>query len=271
MWELDYKESWALKNWCFWTLVLEKTLERPLNCKEIQPVNSKGNQSWIFSGRTDAEAETPILWPPDAKNWLFGKDSDAGRDLGQEEKGTREDWDGWMASPTRWTWVWVNSGSSGQGGLACCDSWGRKELDTTEWLNWTELMCLDAMISIFWMLNFKPAFSPSSIPGIFQAKILWVGCRFLLQGIFSTHGLNPLLPGFPVLHYLPEFAQTYIHWVSDAIQPSPSLSPPSPPAFNLSQHQGLFQWVGSSHQVAKVLELQLQYQSFQRIFGIDFL
>ena len=88
MWELDYKESWALKNWCFWTMVLEKTLENPLDCKEIQEVHPKGKQSWIFIGRTDAEAETPILWPPDAKSWLIGKDPDAGKDLGQEEKWT---------------------------------------------------------------------------------------------------------------------------------------------------------------------------------------
>ena len=111
MWELDYTESWALKNWCFWTVVLEKTLESPLNCKEIQPGHPKGDQSWIFIGRTDAEAETPILWPPCAKSWLIGKDSDAGRDWGQEEKGNHRRWDGWMASLTRWTWVWVNSGS----------------------------------------------------------------------------------------------------------------------------------------------------------------
>ena len=91
MWELDYKESWALKNWCFWTVVLDKTLESPLDCKETKWVNPKGNQSWIFIGRTDVEAETPILWPPDAKNWLIGKDPDAGRDWGQEEKGTTED------------------------------------------------------------------------------------------------------------------------------------------------------------------------------------
>ena len=90
--------------------MLEKTLESPLDCKEIQPVHPKGNQSWIFIGRTDAEAQTPILWPPDAKNWLIGKDSDAGKDLRQEEKGPTG-WDGWMESPTQWTWVWVNSGS----------------------------------------------------------------------------------------------------------------------------------------------------------------
>ena len=87
MWELDYKESWVQKNWCFWTVVLEKTLERPLDCKEIQPVHPKGDQSWVFIERTDAEGETPILWPPDAKNWLIWKDPDAGKDGGQEEKG----------------------------------------------------------------------------------------------------------------------------------------------------------------------------------------
>ena len=91
MWELDYKESWVLKNWCFWTVVLEKTLESSLDCKEIQPIHPKGDQSWVFIGRTDAEAETPMLWPPDAKSWLIGKDPDAGKDWGQEEKGTTED------------------------------------------------------------------------------------------------------------------------------------------------------------------------------------
>ena len=91
IWELDYKESWAPKNWCFWTVVLEKTLEIPLACKEIQSVNPKGNQSWIFIGRTDAESETPILWPPDAKSWLIRKETDAGKEWRQEEKGTTED------------------------------------------------------------------------------------------------------------------------------------------------------------------------------------
>ena len=104
-------ESWTLKKAkCFWTVVLEKTLESPLDCKEIQPVHSKGDQSWVFFGRTDAKAETPILWPPHAKSWLIGKDPDVGRDWGQEEK-EMTGWDGWMASLTRWTWVWVNSGS----------------------------------------------------------------------------------------------------------------------------------------------------------------
>ena len=111
MWELDYKESWVQKNWCFWTVVLEKTVESPLDCKAIQPVHPKGDGSWVFIGRTDAEAETPILWPPDAKGWLIGKDPDAGKDWGQEEKGTTGGWAGWVAPLTRWTWVWVDSGS----------------------------------------------------------------------------------------------------------------------------------------------------------------
>ena len=140
MWELDYKESWAPKIWCFWTVVLEKTLESPLDCKEIQPVHPKGDQSWVFIGRTDVEAETPIYWLPDAMGWLIGKDPDAGKDWGQEEKGTIEKemigWHHWLnGRGFGWTPVF----GDGQGGLACCGSWGRKESDTTEQLNWTEL------------------------------------------------------------------------------------------------------------------------------------
>ena len=108
MWVLDCEESWAPKNWCFWTVVLEKTLESHLDCKEIQPVQPKGNQSWLYIGRTDAEAETPILWPPDVKNWFAGKDPDAGKHWRQEEKVTPEDE---MVSLTWWTWIWVSSGS----------------------------------------------------------------------------------------------------------------------------------------------------------------
>ena len=136
MWELDCEESWALKNWCFWTVVLKKTLESPLNCKEIQPVHSEGDQSWMFFGRTDVKAETPVLWPPHAKGWLIGKDPDAGRDWGQEEKGTTEG--GWHHRLDGHGFGWTPGVGDGQGGLACCDSWGRKESDTTERLNWTE-------------------------------------------------------------------------------------------------------------------------------------
>ena len=110
MWELNYKESWALKSWCFWTAVLEKTLGSPLNCKEIQPVHPKGDQSWVFIGRTDVESETPILWPPDAESSLTGKDWCWER-LREGGEGDGRGRDGWMASPTQWTWVWVDSGS----------------------------------------------------------------------------------------------------------------------------------------------------------------
>ena len=133
MWELDYKESWGLKNWCFWTVVLEKTLESPLNYKEIQPVHPKGNQSWIFIGRTDAETETPILWPPDARNWLVGKDRDAEKDKRQEEKGTTEDeMVGWHHRLDPHEFEQALGVDNGQGSLVCCSPWGRKELDTTE-------------------------------------------------------------------------------------------------------------------------------------------
>ena len=139
--ELDCEESWAPKNWCFWTVVLEKTLESPLDCKEIQPVHSEGDQPWVFIGRNDAKAETPVLWPPHEKSWLIGKDSDAGRDWGQEEKDDRR-WDVWMATLTQWTWVWVNSGSwwwTRRPGVLQFMGSQRVGHDWTTELNWTEL------------------------------------------------------------------------------------------------------------------------------------
>ena len=127
-------------NWCFWTVVLDKTLESPLDCKEIQPVHPKGDQSWVFIGRTDVEAETPILWPPDAKSWLIWKDPDAGKHWRQEEKGMTEDeiigWHHWLNGHE---FGWTPGVDDEQGDLVCCDSWGHKESDMTEWLNWTEL------------------------------------------------------------------------------------------------------------------------------------
>ena len=136
-WELDYKESWAPKDWCFWTVVLEKTLESPLDCKEIQPVHPKGTQSWIFIGRTDATAETPILWPPDAKNWLIWKDPNAGKDWGQEEKGATEDEIvGWLHRLNGHESEQTPGDTDGQGNLACCSPWGCKESDMAEWLNY---------------------------------------------------------------------------------------------------------------------------------------
>ena len=155
MWELDCEEGWAPKNWCFWTVVLEKTLENPLDYKEIQPVHSEGDQPWDFFGRNDAKAEAPVLWPPDAKSWLIGKESDAGRDWGQEEKEMTEDemagWHHWLDGRES---EWTLGVGDGQGGLACCDSWGRKESDTTEQLNWT---------SGKWLRLFKPYEEPNSV------------------------------------------------------------------------------------------------------------
>ena len=139
MWELDHKESWAPKNWCFWTVVLEKTLEIPLDCKEIKPVHPKGNKSWIFIGSTDAEAESAIIWPPDAKNWLIGKDPDAGKYWRQEEKGTTEDemveWHHWLNGHEFEQALGVGDG---QRSVACSSPWGCKESDMTDWseLNW---------------------------------------------------------------------------------------------------------------------------------------
>ena len=139
MWDLDYKEIWASKNWCSWTVALEKTLDSPLDRKQIQLVHPKGDQSWEYIGRTDAKAETPILWPPHVKSWLIGKDPDAGRDWRQEEKGTTEDeMAGWHHRLNGRESEWTLGVGDGQGGLVCCDSWGSKESDMTEQLNWTE-------------------------------------------------------------------------------------------------------------------------------------
>ena len=155
MWELDYKERWAPKNWCFWTVLL-KTLKSPLDCKEIQPVHSEGDQPWDFFGRDDAKAETLVLWPLHAKSWLIGKDSDAGRDWGQEEKGTTEDE---MAGclMTRWTWVSVNSRSwwwTGRPGMLRFMGSQRVGHDWATELNWL----------IFWNLTFRATYLPHLIP-----------------------------------------------------------------------------------------------------------
>jgi len=154
MWELDCEESWAPKSWCFWTVVLEKSLESPLDCKEIQPVHSEGDQPWDFFGRNDAKAETPVLWPPHAKSWLIRKDSDAGRDWGQEEKGTTEDemagWHHWLAGRGS---QWTPGVGDGQGGLVCCNSWGRRV--GQDWA--TDLIWLE--YSLFNMLCYSMVYS----------------------------------------------------------------------------------------------------------------
>ena len=135
MWDLDYRKSWAPKSWCFLNVVLENTLESPLDCKEIQPIHSEEDQPWNFFGRSDAKAETPVLWPPHAKSWLIGKDFDTQRDWGKE-KGMTEDemaeWHHWLNGRES---EWTPGVDDGQGGLVCCYSWGRKESETTEQLN----------------------------------------------------------------------------------------------------------------------------------------
>ena len=155
-WELDHKEGWALKNWCFRTVVLEKTLESPLDCKEIQSVHSNGDQPWMFVGRNDAEAKTPLLWPPHAKSWLTGKDSDAGKDCGWEEKGTAKDemagWHYWLDGHE---FEWTLGVGDGQGGLVCCNSWGRRV--GHDWV--TELNCHTGL-PLFQMLVTKGVASP---------------------------------------------------------------------------------------------------------------
>ena len=148
MWEMDYKESWLPNNWCFWTVVLEKTLESPLNCKEIWPVHRKGNQSWVFIGRSDVEAKTPILWPPYVKSWLIWKDPDAGKDWGREEKGTTEDeMAGWHHRLNGNGFRWTLGVGDGQEGLACCGSWCWTRLS-----DWTELNVL-VVFPVFFNLS----------------------------------------------------------------------------------------------------------------------
>ena len=144
LWRKLSAEELMFLNWCFWTSNwCLKTLESPLDCKEIQPVHPKGDQSWVFIWRTNVEADTLIHWPPDAKSWLNGKDPDAVKDWGQEEKGKTEDeMVGWHHRLNGHGFGWTPGVGDGQGGLACCNSWGRKESDTTEWLNWTELMSI---------------------------------------------------------------------------------------------------------------------------------
>ena len=143
MWELTHKDSWAPKNWCSLTVVLEKTLESPLDCKENNPVNLKGNQSWIFIGRTDVKTDVPILWPPDAKKWLIRKDPGAVKNWRQEEKGTTEDeMAGWHHRLDGHDFEQTPGVGDGQGSPAGCSSWRCKESDMTEQPNWTELMTL---------------------------------------------------------------------------------------------------------------------------------
>ena len=192
--------------------MLEKTLESPLDGKEIQPVHSEGDQPWDFFGRNDAKAETPGLWPPHAKSWLIGKDSDAGRDWGQEEKGTTEDeMAGWHHRLDRRESEWTPGVGDGQGGLACCDAWGRKESDTTERLNWNDSESESCSV----VSNSLPPhglYSSWNSPG----QNTRVGSLSLLQGIFPTQGSNPgLLHCRQILYQLShQGSPTILQWVA---------------------------------------------------------
>ena len=171
----------SAKNWCFWTVVLEKTLESPLDCKEIQQVHPEGDQSWVFIGRTDAEAEIPILWPPDAKSCLIWKDPDAGTDRGQEEKGTTEDkMIGWHHQLSGHGFGWTLGAVDGQGGLVCCNWWGRKESDTTERLNWTDIMlCFPGGSD-----------GKNNLPAIQEAWVQSLGWEYPLEKGMAPHSSN---------------------------------------------------------------------------------
>ena len=189
MWELDCKESWAPKNRRFWPVVLEMTLESPLDCKEIQPVYSKGDQPWDLFGRNDAKAETPVLWPPHAKSWLIGKDPDAGRYWEQKEKGTTEDemagWHHWLDGRES---EWTLGVGDGQGGLVCCDSWVRKESDMTMWLSWTELN---------WALlkrnNEKRLHCKCSLSGLYLTRIFLVPIVMDWMFVLATNSYVEIL------------------------------------------------------------------------------
>ena len=193
MWELDHEESWALKYWWFWTVVLDKTLESPLNCKEIQPVHPKGDQSWIFIGRTDAEAEALILWPLDVKNWFIGKDPDAGKDWMCEDKGMTEDERvGWHHRLNGHEFEQAPGVGDGQGSLVCCSPWGRKESDMTEKLNWTDISITEKkkwlyiVAHLSWKLTEEKRWCYPS----FTRNWYLTGHNFSIMSLFYNHLLK---------------------------------------------------------------------------------
>ena len=195
-------------------MVLEKTLESPLDCKEIQPVNPKGDHSWVFIGGTDVEAETPILWPPDAESWLIWKDPDAGQDWRQEEKGMTEDeMAGWHHQHNVHGFGWTLGVGDGQGGLACCGSWGRKESDMTEWLNWTEL------IIILWPMTIAAVFKFCCVLTLYSTKAaLPEGCSWSMTESIRETKVAPCLGSLnssDVWLWVKDFLralQTFLRW-----------------------------------------------------------
>ena len=207
----------------------------PLDCKEIQPVHPKGDQSWVFTGRTDAEAETLNTLATWCKELTHLKRPWCWERLRAGGEGDDKRWDGWMASLTQWTWVWVDSGS---------------------WL-WT------GRPSVLWFMGSQ------RVGRDWATELNWT-ISSITQSVQLCDPMGCSMPSLPVHHQLPKLSKTHAHQVGDAIQPSHPLSSPSS-AFNLSQHQGLFKWISSSHRVAKVLEFQLQHHSFQWIFRTDFL
>ena len=231
------KESWASKNLCFWSMVLEKTLESPLDWKEFEPVNPTGNQFWIFIGRADAEAEAPILWPL-VKNWLTGKDPDTGKDWRQEKGMTEDEMVGWHYWLNGYEFEQALGVGEVQGSLVCCSPWGGKESDITERLNWI------LIYSFLWCFQ-------------------WVYSRLLVVVQTLSFASNSLQPcgiqhgSLPCPLLFPRVCSDSCPLSQWCYLTIPSSATPFSFGFNLSEHQGLFQWVGSLHQVAKVLELQL--------------
>ena len=215
IWKLDYKENWVLKNWCFWTEVLEKTLDSPLDCKEIQPVHPKGNQSWIFIGRTDAEVDAPILWPPDVKNWLIGKDPDAGKDWRQEEKGITEDemlgWHRWLDGHEFEQALGVGDA---QGSLVHHSPWDHKESDTTKWLNWTAVY-IEIHIS-FWTSIFVFFFRYTPRNGIaesYDSSIFSFWATFILNTVAASIYIpTNSEQAFTFLHILAGICYAWSFW-----------------------------------------------------------